>query len=358
VLTECLVETIEWIELSRERIMGFNLYLRKYFSMNSQTKEAIKQQIGNKPLFRKIPQTAAVLSYLSGINELAIESNSGKSEGSFFIAQYPQGILISDKKGRIRLGISYADLTNIEFTKPEDDLYEVAFSNSKHFQPVVFSFQKKNRLNVLSFVKSIPIKGGLDPRDENSAREEILKLKEAFATDYLTDRTFREELKTHEKGITELEINEKWITYADRVTKVAEVSGYTTSIQEVNTYGVSSFSQVLNRISKVLFDVVSRPIVAKWFDQFAMNETIDSKEFTLSRQGLLLKTKTPNIMIHWDEIVAQPNGLFRWPYSNTVFLKLEASYDHRSNMLSVFIHWLQKDPDRLMALMGRRNYVS
>jgi hypothetical protein len=367
--------------------MGFNLYLRKYFSMNSQTKEAIKQQIGSKSLFRKIPQTAAVLSYLSGINELAIESNSGKSEGSFFIAQYPQGILISDKKGRIRLGISYADLTNIEFTKPEDDLYEVAFSNSKHFQPVVFSFQKKNRLNVLSFVKSIPIKGGLDPRDENSAREEILKLKEAFATDYLTDRTFREELKTHEKGITELEINEKWITYADRVTKVAEVSGYTTSIQEVNTYGVSSFqysiriyrpdehlyinfssvsaflkqgefSQVLNRISKVLFDVVSRPIVAKWFDQFAMNETIDSKEFTLSRQGLLLKTKTPNIMIHWDEIVAQPNGLFRWPYSNTVFLKLEASYDHRSNMLSVFIHWLQKDPDRLMALMGRRNYVS
>lgn len=355
--------------------------------MNSQTKEAIKQQIGSKPLFRKMPQTAAVLSYLSGINKLAIESNSGKLEGRFFIAQYPQGILISDKKGKFRLGISYADLTNIEITKPEDDLYEVAFSNSKHFQPIVFSFQKKNRLSVLSIVKSIPIKVGADPRDENSAREEILKLKEAFATDYLTDRRFFDELKGVEGLNRDLQINEKWISFRNRTMDVSSVSGYAVGIEEVEGATVSRFhysikiyhpegnllinftsssvflkegehTAVLKEIDRVLFDVISRPIVTKWFDLFANDETIDAKEFTLSRQGMLLKTQIPNIMIHWDEIAAQSSGLFRWPYSNTVFLKIASSYDSRGNMLYYLINWLQKDPERLMSLMGRRHFVS
>lgn len=355
--------------------------------MNLHTKEEVRQQIGNKPLFRKMPQTAAVLSYVSGINELTFERNSGKSEGRFFIAKYPQGLLISDRKGKFRLGIAYADLKNLEITKREEDYYEVAFSNSSDVKPVVLSFQKNNRLSVLSIVKSIPVNGNTDTRDSNSAREEILKLKEEFAADYLTDRRFFEELKGVEGLNRDLQINEKWISFRNRTVEVSSALGYAVGIEEVDSVTVSRFrynikiyhpdenlyisftsasvfqkegeyAAVLNEVDRVLFDVISRPMVAKWFDLFANDETIDAKIFSLSRHGMLLKTQTPNIMIHWDEIAAQTSGLFRWPYSNTVFLKIDTNHDSRGNMLFYLVKWLQKDPERLTALMGRKYYVS
>lgn len=355
--------------------------------MNLHTKEEVRQQIGNKPLFRKMPKTAAVLSYVSGINELTFERNSGKSEGRFFIAQYPQGLLISARKGKFRLGIAYADLKNIEITKREEDYYEIAFSNSQYFKPVIFSFQKKNRLSVLSIVKSTPVNGNTDTRDSNSAREEILKLKEEFAKDFFTNRTFREQLKGTTGSNRILEIDEKRITYKDRVVNASEASGYAISIERLSHNGIARFeysvriyhpekdlyinftsvavfekqgehTALLNRIGVILFDVISRPIVAKWFDQFANGETVDSKEFTLSRHGMLLKTRTPHIMIHWDEIAAQSTEIFRWPYSNTVFLRIDSSYDRRGYMLFYLVKWLQKDPERLTALMGRNYYVS
>ncbi len=355
--------------------------------MNIQTKEEIKQQIGSKPLFRKTPQTAPVLSYVSGITELTFEWNSGKPEGHFFIAQYPYGLLISDRKGKFRFGISYADLKGIEITKTENDRYEVAFRHSRYLKPVVFSFRKKDRLLLLPIVKSIPVVDGADPRDAISAREEILKLKEEFATDYLTNRSFREELKGAEGPNRILEINEQRIAYKDRVLNTAEVFGYAISIGRTSHNGVALFeysvriyhsekdlyinfnsvavfekqgkyAPLLVHINQVLFDVVSRRIVANWFNQFAKGDIVDSKEFTLSRQGMLLKTQTPHIMIHWDEIAAQSTDMFRWPYSNTVFLSLDSSYDRRGYMLFYLVKWLQEDPMRLMALMGRKHYVS
>lgn len=354
--------------------------------MYLQTKEEVKQYIGSKPLFKKLPRTEAVLEYVSGIQELTFDRNSGKPEGRFFIAQYPHGILISDRKGKFRFGISYSDLKNIEITK-ENDRYEVTFINSRYFKPVVFSFQKKDRLRILPLVKSIPVKEDTDPRDENSAREEILKLKEEFATDYFTNRNFREQLKGTEGTNRILDINEKRIAYKDRVVDAFEAFGYAIGIEKLSHSGVSRFeysvriyhpekdlyinftsvsifekegehSAVLTQIGRVLFDVVSRRIVANWFDQFAKGYIIDSKEFTLSRQGMLLKTQTPSIMIHWDEIAAQSTSLFRWPYINTVFLKIDSSYDRRGNMLFYLVKWLQEDPERLIALMGRKYYVS
>ncbi|ASS48749.1 MAG: hypothetical protein A3D31_06615 [Candidatus Fluviicola riflensis] len=355
--------------------------------MYLQTKEEIKQHIGSKSLFKKIPQTEAVLNYVSGIQELTFERNSGKPVGRFFIAQYPYGILIADRKGKFRFGIPFTDLKNIEISKLDEEYYEIALGNSSHSSSVVFSFQKKDRLRVLPLVKALPVKEEKDPRDEKIAREEILKLKEEFAADYFTDRRFFEELKGAEGLNRDLQINEKYISYRNRTLDISSVTGYAVGIEEVERTAFSRFhysirinhaeenlyiyftststflkegeySAVLNEIGRVLFDVVSRPIVAKWFDKFANDETIDSKVFTLSRQGMLLKTQTPNIMIHWDEIAAQPNGLYRWPYKNTVFLKLDGSYDHRDNMLSTLVHWLQEDPQRLMALMGRTYYVS
>src|SRR3989338_9097850 len=91
--------------------------------MYLQTKEEIKQHIGSKSLFKKIPQTEAVLNYVSGIQELTFERNSGKPVGRFFIAQYPYGILIADRKGKFRSAISipygYCAIKNLPTGLPE-----------------------------------------------------------------------------------------------------------------------------------------------------------------------------------------------------------------------------------------------
>src|SRR3989338_8500142 len=240
--------------------------------MYLQTKEEIKQHIGSKSLFKKIPQTEAVLNYVSGIQELTFERNSGKPVGRFFIAQYPYGILIADRKGKFRFGIPFTDLKNIEISKLDEEYYEIALGNSSHSSSVVFSFQKKDRLRVLPLVKA-------------------LQVKEEFAADYFTDRRFFEELKGAEGLNRDLQINEKYISYRNRTLDISSVTGYAVGIEEVERTAFSrfhysirinhaeenlyifftststflkegEFSAVLNEIGRVLFDVVSRPIVA------------------------------------------------------------------------------------------------
>ncbi len=354
--------------------------------MHLQTKEEVKIHIGNKPLFKKLPRTKSVLGYASGIRELTLENSMNQLPETFSIVQYPNGILIVDRKGKYRIGLAYSDLKGIEITKQGDDRYVVTFITSAS-KPVAFYFQKKDYLQIVPFIKLLPQKEENDPRDEKTAREAILKLRNEFASDYFTDRTFCQPLSSVVKKSVLLDINESRIKYGNRVIEASSALGYTISIEKVSHYGVSRFeykvgihhpeehlfisftsvgflaqegedSELLGDIGLVLFDVVSRPVVARWFDRFANGESIDYEEFSLSRQGMLLKNRTSDILIHWDEIVTQSTDLFRWPYSNTVFQRIDSSYDNRGNMLFFLIRWLQADPNRLLALMGRTYYIS
>lgn len=354
--------------------------------MNLQSNGEIKSLIGRKPLFKEVPKTKFVLSYVSGIGQLDIERGLNDLSNDFFIVRYPKGVLISDRKGKYKLAFSFSDLKHVEIMKQNDEQYEVIFKTAS-IKPVVFSFQKKDRLNIVPFIKLLPYKEDPDPREPEVAREQILALKHEFVTSYFTDRVFTQVLRSAGKKDMLLDINEHRIKYGDREVKTAGSLGYTISIQELSHHGVSRFeyginifhpegdlfitftsvsvflkegeyAQLLNRIGTVLFDVVARPVIAQWFDRFANSDGMNYKDFSILRGGLLLKSRTPEVLIHWDELVATSTETFRWPYSNTVFQHTKGMYDVRGGMLLVLKNWLQEDPERLLALMGRTYYVS
>lgn len=353
--------------------------------MNLQSKAEIKNLIGNKPLFKEVPKTKPVLEYTSGIGELDIQRSLDGLPTSFFIARYPKGILISDRKGKYKIAFSFDELKNIEIIKHFAEHYEIVLYTYA-VKPVVFYFQKKDRLDIVPFVKLLPHKEDPDPRDPEVAREQILELKHQFVTSYFTDRIFCQVLKSAGKKDALLDINEHRINYGDREVKTEGALGYTITIQELSHHSVSRFeyginifhpegnlfitftsvsvflkegeyTQLLLQIGRVLFDVISRPVIAQWFDRFANLEGMNYKDFSILRGGLLLKSRVPNVLIHWDEIVAKSSDIFRWPYSNTVFQEVNSSYDVRGNMILGLTDWLHDDPERLLALMGRTYYI-
>ncbi|WP_343605406.1 hypothetical protein [Fluviicola sp.] len=349
--------------------------------MYLQTKEEIKQHLGSKSLFKKLPKTDPVLKYARGVQEPAFDQQLQRSESTLSIERYPNGILISDLKKEFRIGLPFSDIKSFEINREESGNYELIFKMRKPAL-IALSFKRKDRVQIISFVKLLPLKDAEDPRPQEAAHEEILKLKEAFASDYFTDRTFNQELKSLAKKNVPLEITKQYIQHGDTTISTSSATGYASSIEELTTHGISRFeyriniyhtgghhtisftsasmflkegkyTPVIHQIGLVLFDVISRPIITKWFDKFAKGESINYKEFSVSRQGITLKRKEAEILIHWDEIIAQNVGMFRWPYSNTVFQQIDGTYDYRGNMLLNLINWLQSDPERLISLMGR-----
>lgn len=284
------------------------------------------------------------------------------------------------KKKNFRIGIAFDTIKRIELEKIDNINYSISIYNSR-IKPVVFSFPKEYRSILFPFVRQFPIKVEGDPRDSLVAHNEILRLKDEFANSRLTDGHFSNILENN----ISLHITPKKITYGKKSIDPSKAIGYCTHIEELEYHGVSRFeyfvrvihpnhpedsflvsftsasvflkqgehTHLLERINTVLFDVVSRPIVAKWFEKFANNETIEFKDCSLSRSGIYLKTRAPGTPIHWDEIITHGLGLYRWPYNNTVFFQFTNPYDLRLSMFYYLVRWLQENPDRLTALMGR-----
>ena len=354
--------------------------------MYLQTKEDRNRYLGVKPWFKKLLKTENVLEYVSGVQELTSVKNSEGSLDLFHLVQYPKGIAFVSRKQKHQLGLSFDDIKNYEVFNVVHDLYEIHVYASFR-RSICFSFTKRDISKVVPFFRFLPIKEEEDPRDNETAKQEILQLASEFSESRLSSSTFNQNLKSVAKRTMLLDINENRIKWGDKEMDVSSATGYSLGINEVNIQGVSNFdytiivhcpdkpfvisfstisifhktgemADTLEDIDLVLFDVISRPILSKWLKRIANGETIDFKEFEMSRKGLLLKTKSPRVMIHWDELRPENQSMYRWPYTNTVFFSLQAEYDRRGNMLFYLSHWLQQDSRRCLALMGREYYVN
>lgn len=349
--------------------------------MYLQSKEELKRYLGSKPWFKKLLKTENVLEYVSGIPELSAVSDL---KDSFRLVRYPKGIAFIDKKQKYQLGLSFQDFKKYKIIYLGNDRYELHLASSLN-KSICFTYEKKHRYIVIPFLRDLPVKEEGDTRDDETARKEISNLIDEFSEDRVSISLFSENLKSVAKKTMHLDINASRIIWGDKEVAVSSAIGYSIGINEVNINGVSNFDYniiihvpdnpfyisfstlsyfhkvgektgTLEQINRVLFDVISRPIITKWLRKIENNETIDFKEFSLSRQGLLLKTRVPNIMIHWDELTSQNQDIVRWVYTNTVFLNIESNYDRRGNMLYFLINWIKEDKSRSFALMGR-NYL-
>ena len=347
------------------------------------TKEEINRYLGRKSWFKKQPKTESLLYYLSGIPGLNLTEQWKDSASLFYVIKYPKGIVFEQSKGETHLGIKFDDIKKIDIKPVNDETYELNLyvSFSKY---VSFSFEKSKRSKIIPFFRFLQLKEMGDRRDDDVAKNEISNLKVEFEQDRMTECSFVMDLSRVAKKKKLLDINVNRIIWGEEEISISDAIGYSIGVNEVIIQGVSNFDYnviihrkekpfyiifnslsyfhkvgehtwILQKIDAVLFDLISRPIVAKWFDKFLNNESIVFKEFSLSKQGVLLKQNSPQIMIHWDEFFIQDQHTFRWRYTNTVFFHIDANFDRRGNMLFYFILWLQEDENRLLQLMGR-NY--
>jgi hypothetical protein len=355
--------------------------------MYLETKSEIFRKIGRNSFFKKKLKTEAILSYKSGINELNHLLFNNDKMVYFYLIKHPDGIYISDGKGKYTLGIRFQELKNVEITKLSETEYELVFTDNLR-RKLIFSFCYDNRLTIIYFVKFLNIKYKLDSRDSELIKEEILQLKKEFEVDYISQHQFSEMLESSGLGFSKkrLTINENEIRYDGKVLETNKVFGFSLGIEELRKYGVSRFeygvniysaeehlyirftsvsvflkqgehTNLLNQIGDVLYDLIVRPKVANWFISFLNNEVIDFKDFSISKYGLTIKVNNSPVIIHWDELRVMDLDLYRWPYTNTVFLRLDSSHDYRSFMLFLFITWLQDEPSRVEKLMGRTYYI-
>lgn len=342
--------------------------------MHLKSKTEIKRELGGQPLFKKLPSTPAVISYISGIQELDVIKGQAESAEPFSLQQHRKGIAFQNKSGTKAFGFGFDDIQSVRF-EPVEENYQLILQ-PRLSKVILLSFQKADRAKIIPFFRMLPISEVSDVRDNESAKKEILELKEAFAADRLSTGEYKKSFN----GIP-LEINRDRIKWAKQELPMNVATGFSMGVTISSHYGVDhyeystlihhaippfiirfsstkifekrgEYDKDMDDIHKVLFDHISRPMVCNWLDKFAQNETVEYKEFNLTRHGMLLKTRTPHVMIYWDEFVVQDLSVFRWRYTNLVFALLNSHTDRRPNMLAELIFWLNADPDRMKKLVG------
>lgn len=347
--------------------------------MYYRSRRELKRELGGQPLFSKLPSTPAVLRYQNGIRDYDTSNSGTEREKTFSLQQYRKGFECKDLTGKHHFGFRFEDVQFLNIT-PGGEYYDLVVK-TRLSRPVHFIFNKSDRGKIIPFFRNIPVQEeNIDPRDEDTIRREILQLRDEFVAERFSTGEFSKAF--YNSAASSLNINAERVQWGKNVIPLNEITGFSMGVSLFSSHGVDRYDYAINlhradkpffirfsstdmftktgefekdmhKIREVLFDLVSRPIVAGWLERFAENGKIEYSEFTLNREGLLLKSKKPNVMIYWDELLANDFSIFRWRYTNTVFIQLPIDQDRRSNMLFYFINWLNTEAGRCETLVGR-----